>query len=709
MGALPSIDLDWIAPMRTRRIRGTALAAAVLLATGVLAGTSAPAARAAATPGRAAAAAAAVRVTVNARAGLATMPPTALGVNDAIWDGQLGTTAVSDLLASAGVGMIRYPGGSYGDIYHWKDHTAPGGYVAPGTDFDTFMASVRRVGAQPMIIANYGTGTAAEAADWVRYANVTKGYGAKYWTIGNELYGNGHYGANWEADNHEDKSPTAYANGVVAFADAMKAVDPTIKVGAVLTMPANWPDAQVAGGDADTWNKTVLTIAGSKIDFVDLHWYPGGATAAESLSKADQIADAVYLTRAQIDRYAGAGAARIGISLTELNVGVGQNTQPGALFLADVYPELLANGVFTVDWWNVHNGITAVSTVAGQTDYNDFGLLSSGNCLPDGVTCEPPVNTPFAPYHALTMVNTFAHPGDQFIRAGTDQSLIAAHAVRRPNGDLAVLLVNKDPDNAYPVSLEYAGYTPAAGAPTVYTHTNGATSITSARAGTATSQTLPPYSLTTVVLHPATGVAGAPSAPGQPAASDVTDRTATISWPAAAAGTHPISKYELYRQNGTISEQLGESSGTSFVVRNLNPGTRYTVNVLTRDSAGRVSAASPPLTFVTGTPADSTCSVRLTDGSSGYVGGIDITNKGPSAIDGWTLTFAWPTGWQQLSGGWNGNWAQSGTTVTVTSLDSNRALAAGGGTTSVGFVGSYSGPNVLPSTFTLNGTLCTTA
>ena len=60
------------------------------------------------------------------------MPDTALGVNDAIWDAELGTTAVSDLLKDAGVQMLRYPGGSYADIYHWRDHTAPGGYVAPG-------------------------------------------------------------------------------------------------------------------------------------------------------------------------------------------------------------------------------------------------------------------------------------------------------------------------------------------------------------------------------------------------------------------------------------------------------------------------------------------------------------------------------------------------------------------------------------------------
>lgn len=686
--------------MRTRRLLTAAMAAAALPAVVALIGVDLPSAHADTAP---------VTVTVNARAGLAIVPDTALGVNDAVWDSQFGTTATSDLLKAAGVRMMRYPGGSYGDIYHWQDNTAPGGYVAPGTDFDTFMASVRRVGAQPMLIANYGTGTPEEAAGWVRYANVTKGYGAKYWEIGNENYGNGHYGADWEPDNHADKSPTAYADGVIAYADAMKAVDPTVRIGAVLTMPANWPDGLVGGGDPGTWNQTVLSLAGSKIDFVDLHWYPGGSGAADSLTKPNQIVDAVYLVRQQIAKFAGPDASRIGISLTETNVGVGQDTQPGAMFLADAYSGLLENGVFTVTWWDVHNGIGTVSTVAGQTDYGDFGMFSSGTCTADGATCEPAMNTPFAPYYGLSMMGIFAHPGDQFVRAATGAPAISAHAVRRANGDLAVLLVNKDPDNAHPVAIGYAGYTPAAGTPTVYTYTNGATSVASAPAGTATSQTLPPYSLTTIVVHPAGAVTGAPGAPGQPSATGVTDRTATISWPAAAPGAHPIAKYEVYRQNGATSEQLGETPGTSFAVGNLNPGSRYTVNVLTRDTAGNVSWASPPLTFATGAPATSTCVIRFTDVNdwgNGYVGGIDITNTGPNPVAGWTLTFTWPTGWQGLDGGWNGNWVQTGGTVTVTSTTDNARLAAGGGGTSVGFVGSYSGPNILPATFTLNGTVC---
>ncbi|WP_242546183.1 cellulose binding domain-containing protein [Amycolatopsis sp. MtRt-6] len=674
--------------MTARRLRWAAWPVIAVLAAAVP-GTGATAG-AAATP--------TATVTVNARAGLATMPDTGIGVNHAVWDSQLGTDEVADLLGGAGVRAMRYPGGSYGDIYHWKDHTAPGGYVAPNTDFDTFMGGVRRAGAQPIVIANYGTGTPEEAADWVRYANVTKGYGVKYWEIGNELYGNGHYGANWEADNHADKSPAGYAGLVVDYAKAMKAVDPGVKIGAVLTTPANWPDGIVGTGDAATWNQTVLSIAGPHIDFVILHWYPSGSTAAESLTRSEQVDDMIYLARDQITRYAGANSGRIGIAMTEMNTSVGMNTQPGALFAAEAYSSLLANGVFTVDWWNVHNGATKLSTVAGQPDYGDAGLLSSATCLEGG--CEPALNTPFAPYYALKMLSTFARPGDQFVRAGADDPLVSAHAVRRPNGDLAVLLLNKDPDQARTVTLDYAGYTPAGGAPQVFTFTNGATALAESATGTSTSQTLPPYSLTTLVLHPAAAASGGPGTPGQPTGT-ATDRTATISWPAAAPGAHPIAKYEVYRQVGAVSEQWGETTGTSLDVGNLVPGSRYTVNVLARDTAGNVSAASPPLTLTTGAPATSSCTVRMTDvtdWASGFVGGIRVTATGVAGD--WTLTFSWPTARQRLTGGWNGTWAQNGTTVTVSS---SAPTAAG---VDVGFTADYSGPNILPTAFTLNGVLC---
>src|SRR5580693_8315868 len=190
--------------------------------------------------GPAAASPSPVNVTVNAGQGLGTIPATAYGLNSAVWDSEMNAPQTQNLLQQAGVQMLRYPGGSYGDIYNWQNNTAPGGYVAPGTGFDQFMSTVNAVGAQAMLIANYGSGTPQEAADWVQYANVTKDYHDQYWEIGNEVYGNGYYGDDWETDDHSSKSPTTYADNVLQYASAMKAVDPTIKIGAVLTLPGNW-------------------------------------------------------------------------------------------------------------------------------------------------------------------------------------------------------------------------------------------------------------------------------------------------------------------------------------------------------------------------------------------------------------------------------------------------------------------------------------
>ena len=101
----------------------------------------------------------------------------------------------------------------------------------------------------------------------------------------------------------------------------------------------------------------------------------------------------------------------------------------------------LEDGVFTVDWWDTHNGPGTISTAPdGATDFNDWGVLSSGTCV--GTTCEPALNTPFPTYFAISMLSKLGRPGDQMVKAGTDQPLVSAHAVRQANGNLAVQIVN---------------------------------------------------------------------------------------------------------------------------------------------------------------------------------------------------------------------------------------------------------------------------
>jgi alpha-N-arabinofuranosidase len=62
----------------------------------------------------------------------------------------------------------------------------------------------------------------------VTYSNVTKGYGFKYWEIGNECYGT------WEDDNNSPAhNGVEYATRAAQYIQAMKAADPTIKIGVV--------------------------------------------------------------------------------------------------------------------------------------------------------------------------------------------------------------------------------------------------------------------------------------------------------------------------------------------------------------------------------------------------------------------------------------------------------------------------------------------
>ncbi|NUR57816.1 MAG: cellulose-binding protein [Catenulispora sp.] len=527
----------------------------------------------AATPTAAAQAAPAVPVTVDAGSSLGTVPDTGVGMNTAVYDGNMTDPAAASLLKAAGIQQLRYPGGSYGDSFHWKTNTlnsSGDGYVAPNTDFDHFMAMANSVGAKPIIIANYGSGTPQEAADWVKYANIDKHYGAKYWEIGNEVPGNGHYGSKWETDIHADTSPKAYATNLVAFSKAMKAVDPTVKIGAVLTTPGGWPDGLTAAGDQADWNHTVLSIAANSIDFVIVHWYPGAgnsgngggsgtATATLLQTPQTQIPSMSATVKSLLATYAGSRASSIPIAITETASGPAASTsQAAGLFAPDDYMSWFEHGAFNVDWWDLHNGPgSKPDTIDGQTDYMDGGVLSSGAC--NSGICEPAVETPFASYWGIRSISTLAAPGDTMVKASTGNSLLTAHAVRTKSGGLNVMLINKDPANSVTASLSYSGFTPAPGAVTTVSYLKGGTGLVTATAGTAASQTLPPYSIMTLQLNPVGGKSGSTSAPTS--ASSSAPAATSTSLPAFPAHGTPSTPASHRSPTGSHSSSAGAAQG----------------------------------------------------------------------------------------------------------------------------------------------------
>ena len=368
----------------------------------------------------------------------------------------------------------------------------------------------------------------------------------------------------------------------------------------------------------------------------------------------------------------------------------------------------MANGVFTVQWWNVHNGIGTVSTVAGQTDYGDFGLLSSGGCVGD--VCQPAVNTPFHPYFGIKSLTKLGRPGDTMVASSTDSDQVSAHAVHRVDGTLSVMLINKDPLNSHTADISYAGYTPTAQAPVMHRYGRGDTDVTRVAATAGGNPVLPPYSITTISVAPHAAAASV-GAPGAPKTTSVGSSTATVSWAAPANGK--AVRYEVYERLGSNAQLLATSTSTSAMLHNLPPGSEHTVNVLARDAEGRLSRPSEPLTFATTAPRDSSCLVnyRVDSGwGNGFVATVTVSNVGDAPINGWTLDFTWPSTGQSVQSSWNANVTNSGTRVHVTDNGTNAELAPHGGSTATfGFVGANDGANPTPTTFTLNGTVCRTS
>ncbi len=484
------------------------------------------------------------QATINASQSSGFIAPTAFGLNTAAWDSHLLDGGVPGLIQQAGISMLRFPGGSTSDFYHWQSNTVESCSICGGVDssdtFDAFMGVARASRTQAMITVNYGSGTPQEAAGWVQYAN--KGgpryngpvptypggsstghtYGIKYWEIGNELYGNGTYGATWEYDTH-GQGPATYASNVVQFSQAMKAVDPTIKIGLVLTAPGNWPDGQTSSSSPQPWNNTVLPIACSSVDFVVVHWYAQGPNGesdsgllaapengeSTSVSYTPGIPSMMSTLHSEISQYCGSHASAVQIMVTETNsvsYNPGKQTVSlvNALFMDDNYLNWLENGAANVSWWDLHNSIMPNDnndpSLYGTANYGDYGVLSSGET--SGNASEPPADTPFPPYYGLQMLSHVIQPWGKMLSASSSQSLVAVYAVGQSGDRIAVLLINKDPNTTYQVSLSWSGVKPAPN-PTAYFYGENSSSISvSHEHGILPdyTQTLPPYSLTTLVV-----------------------------------------------------------------------------------------------------------------------------------------------------------------------------------------------------------------
>ncbi|MGD0813570.1 MAG: hypothetical protein ABSA83_08200 [Verrucomicrobiota bacterium] len=479
-----------------------------------------------------------VSVTINATNVISTVQNDAFGMFMAVWDAWGAGTAAP--LKQAGVTALRYPGGSYADIYHWSSYlsspidgeTTNLGYLSGSTTLPDFINLCSNAQAQAVISVDWGSGflwnagktamavpatngTPQEAAAWVAYCNAsrniygttndvtigvdaegnnwqTAGYwahlrastplgtddgsnflrmnhpvpvGIKYWEIGNEPYGDGYYGGgnDWELDyavaypyttypryTNALLSPAAYGQAVKAFSIAMKAVDPTIKVGAYSsTPPGDYSWDYINGvNNGQHWTPQALAQCGSNIDFVIVHWYPSSSdeTGTDLLA---QVGSTIPVMIDGTGPYPHTGTnsgledwitnycpnpGNVQIAVTEFGAGSAAlanniGTVPilgpvEALFWADCMSTWLNYPAFAnADW----------------LDYDSDSFLGSGS------------NGPVV--YAMQMLRHLCNPGDAFVKATSDTTTLRVQAAARQDGNLGILLINESMNISQSVNL----------------------------------------------------------------------------------------------------------------------------------------------------------------------------------------------------------------------------------------------------------------
>jgi alpha-N-arabinofuranosidase len=478
-----------------------------------------------------------VHLAVNAAQPLRTVDPRMFGLNAAVWDGSVDTPDTLAELREIGCSMLRFPGGSLSDEYHWASNTTDSNTWQWASSFTKLAQITTNLGAQALITVNYGTGTAAEAADWVRAANVTNRYGFKHWEVGNEVYGT------WETDSNTfPHDAYTYATRAASYIQQMKAADPSIKIGVVAVVgetnningytshPARNPRTGLNNYGWTPVMLSTLKTAGATPDFLIYHWYPeytdGESDALVLQSSAIWPAAAADLRR-QIQDYFGPGGTNIELLCTENNSNSGaqgrQSTSlVNALYLADNLGRLMTTEFNSYVWWDLRNG----ADTGGDMDPSLYGWRANGDLgMIDGLTNRYP------DFYGMKLMSYFARGGDSVLAAASDYLLLTAYAVRHADGSLGVLVLNKDTATNFNAQIAVAGFAPSSDATVlsygipqdnaarIGTGSQDIASSSFAIAGAAFQYSFPPLSLTLFSLPPAapllTARSTAPTAGGE--------------------------------------------------------------------------------------------------------------------------------------------------------------------------------------------------
>lgn len=351
-----------------------------------------------------------------------TVSPYLLGSNYGPW-----VAVPFDMLDAAynsKVEAIRFPGGAWGDRNKLQPY-----------NIDPFIALCNKIGAMPTFSVNLRDGTPEQAAELVRYVNIKKKFGVVYWAIGNEP-------TLFSQEKDDGYDTVRYNSDWRKFADAMKAVDPTIKlIGPDIHQYSASPDKRPKDSNGLDWMDEFLKANGDRVDVVTFHRYPFGTnpTKDDLRQNAKEWDDIVIALRARIQELTGRD---IPIAITEVNTNynpaVGGEATPdshfNAVWLADVVGQMAQQQVFMFNHWML------ASSGGGQ---GGWGMIARGTLRPS--------------YYVYQLYSMF---GSQLIYSASGVENVDIYAAKRDDGTLTIMIVNLNND-AQTIPLQFKGKMPS--------------------------------------------------------------------------------------------------------------------------------------------------------------------------------------------------------------------------------------------------------
>jgi hypothetical protein len=401
-------------------------------------------------------------VTIDAARDVAPVNPLVFGTN--LHANDESTDAVKAFIRDTGLTIFRYPDAA---SYYFLQKPGDGWGSAAGKgaddklaasylgDFKNAVSFARETGCAITACVCVENCTVEAAVEWVKYAKA-QGLGITHWCLGNEVY-------------YEEplKNPDNYVACIRKFSRAMKAADPSIKIGMDF--------GNAYENRAGKWAQPILRAAGQDIDFIDVHWYAGRSNSGAPdwsviTSSPLRIPEDVNAFRRMV-RECVPGR---NIEICYLEWGIfakepGQQSLANALFAADCLGRFLLADVRIACNYNFQEKIFGL--IPGWCKAEGWG----GNPW-NGVTVRPKamaIKLWTKHMAAGALVDAQVAGGGTFAPTKTWHELVnytggetpylAAYASRdAARKRLTLMVINKKPDGPIAAGIAVRGFRPAA-------------------------------------------------------------------------------------------------------------------------------------------------------------------------------------------------------------------------------------------------------